>query len=162
MTLRSGSLPGIGTKYELDTDEGDTITIVYMDNGSVQLYTCPKGCCDIGGAAELNATEARRLGNILTGAIMEAEEEGVEVSFSGLENLRISMHSYTLGKSCANKTLRDLAIRKKTGATIIAVSRGTEDTVSPPPDFVFKNGDAVVVIGEREQIERFEQDILGK
>lgn len=162
MTLRSGSLPGIGTRYELDTDEGDTITIIYMDNSSVQLYTCPKGCCDAGGVVALNATEARRLGNVLTGAIMEAEEEGVEVSFSGLENLRISMHSYTLGRSCADRSLRDLAIRKKTGATVVAVSRGTEDTVSPPPDFVFKNGDAVVVIGEREQIERFEREILGK
>lgn len=154
------SLPGIGTKYELETDDGDIISVVYMQNGKVQMYTCSgtrTGCS----SAELTAMEARRLGNVLTGAIIEAEQEGVEIAFSALADLRISVHTYIIGKPLSGKSIGEMDIRSKTGVTVLAVSREGENTVNPRPSFVFEAGDAVVVIGEADQIKRFEKDILG-
>ncbi|MBT8508856.1 potassium transporter TrkA [Methanomicrobiaceae archaeon CYW5] len=154
------SLPGIGTKYELETDDGDIISVVYMQNGKVQMYTCSgarTGCS----SAELTAMEARRLGNVLTGAIIEAEQEGVEIAFSALADLRISVHTYIIGKSLSGKSIGEMDIRSKTGVTVLAVSREGENTVNPRPSFIFEAGDAVVVIGEADQIKRFEKDILG-
>jgi TrkA domain protein len=104
--------------------------------------------------------EAMRLGNILTGAIIEADQESVEISFSALSDLRISVHTYIIGKRMAGKNIEDLQIRAKTGATIIAVSRRERNIINPPPNFIFEAGDAVVVIGEADQLKKFEREIM--
>ncbi|HDQ07440.1 MAG TPA: potassium transporter TrkA [Methanoculleus sp.] len=160
MDFHQLSLPGIGTKYELETDEKDIISVVYMENGNVQIYTRSRAGDDYC-SAELNAMEARRLGNVLTGAIIEAEQEGVEISFSALCDLRISVHTYIIRKNLSGKSIGEMNIRSRTGATVIAVSRGGKNTVNPRPSYVFEAGDTVVVIGEADQIKLFEKEILG-
>lgn len=152
-------LPGIGTKYELETDSGDIISVIFMANGRVQLYTQPARCPDCY-AADLNPMETRRLGNVLTGAIMEAEEEGVEIAFSALADLRIVVHTYIISAKLAGKAICDLDIRSRTGVTVLAVSREGKNTVNPRPDFRFVTGDAVVVIGESDQIRAFEKEFM--
>ena len=106
------------------------------------------------------ATEARRLGAIMTGAIMESDQESVEIAFSALSDLRISIHTYVIGKSMAGRGIEDLQIRAKTGVTIIAVSRGDKNIVNPSPDFKFMKGDAVVAIGETDQLRNFEREYM--
>ena len=71
------------------------------------------------------------------------------------------MHTYIIGKPLSGKSIGEMDIRSKTGVTVLAVSREGENTVNPRPSFVFEAGDAVVVIGEADQIKRFEKDILG-
>ena len=91
---------------------------------------------------------------------MEAEEEGVEIAFSALADLRIAVHTYIIGAKLAGKAIGDLDIRSRTGVTILAVSREGKNTVNPRPDFRFVAGDAVVVIGESDQIRAFEQEFM--
>lgn len=160
MALRSINLPGIGTKYELETDKGDIVAVFFLKTGNIQMYTLEHDTqtpC----VAELTDAEARRLGTILTGAIMEADRESVEIAFSALSDLRISVHTYVIHRQMAGKSLEDLRIRAKTGVTIIAVSRGDTNVINPPPGFVFQEGDAVVAIGESDQLKNFERDIMG-
>ncbi len=100
MALRSLNLPGIGTKYELETEKKDIIAIFFLKSGNIQMYTLPHDSstpC----VAELTPPEARRIGAILSGAIMEADKESVEIAFSALSDLRISVHTYIIGKHCA-------------------------------------------------------------
>ncbi len=87
MSLRSLNLPGVGTKYEFQTDKGDTVAIFFTKTGIIQMYTLQKGC-HTPSAAEMTPVEARRLGNILTGAIIEADQESVEIAFSALADLQ--------------------------------------------------------------------------
>ncbi|MGC9436201.1 MAG: cation:proton antiporter regulatory subunit [Methanomicrobiales archaeon] len=161
MPLQTLDLPGIGTRYELDSDKGDTVSAIYMKSGAVQLYVLPRGAeepC----MAELNRTEARRLGAVLTGALMESEPEGVEIAFSALADLRISVHTYPVPRRLVGACIGDLRIRTRTGATIIAISRqkGEDVTINPPPDYVFSRGDALVAIGEHDQLKRFEKEFI--
>ncbi len=142
MALRSLNLPGVGTKYEFETDKGDTVAIFFTKTGTIQMYTLQKGC-HTPSAAEMTPVEARRLGNILTGAIIEADQESVEVAFSALADLRVTLHSYIIPKAIAGKAIEDLRIRAKTGTTVIAVSRNDKNIINPPPSFVFETGDAV-------------------
>jgi TrkA domain protein len=116
---------------------------------------CPAPC-----VTELTEAEARRLGSVLSGAVMESEKEGVEIAFSALSYLRISIHTYTIGKQFAGKSIGDLQIRTRTGVTIVAVSRGEKNIINPPPSLVFEEGDSVVAIGESDQLKRFEEQIL--
>jgi len=159
MSLRSLNLPGVGTKYEFETDKGDTVAIFFTKTGTIQMYTLQKGC-RTPSAAEMTPVEARRLGNILTGAIIEADQESVEVAFSALADLRVTLHSFLIPKTIAGRTIEDLQIRAKTGATVIAVCRHDRNIVNPPPTFVFESGDAALVIGESDQIRMFEREIM--
>jgi TrkA domain protein len=129
-----------------------------MDS-SIQLYVLEKES-ETPAVAELNAWETRRLGSILTGAIIEAEKEAVEVAFSALSDLRISIHTYIISKNLAGKSIRELAIRRRTGVTIIAVSRKSKNIINPSPSFSFEKGDVLVAIGERDQLKTFESEIL--
>lgn len=159
MALRSLNLPGVGTKYEFETEKGDTVAIFFTKTGQIQMYTLQKGC-RTPSAAEMTPVEARRLGNILTGAIIEADQESVEIAFSALADLRITIHSYYIPKSAIGRTIEDLQIRAKTGATIIAVCRNDRNIINPPPAFSFEEGDAVLIIGESDQIKKFEREIM--
>jgi len=54
----------------------------------------------------------------------------------------------------AHKTLADLAVRRKTGASVIAILRG--ETIIPTPDPYkerIQPGDQLVAVGTRSQIE---------
>lgn len=159
MTLRSLNLPGVGTKYEIETDKGDTVAIFFTKTGAIQMYTLQKGC-QTSSAAEMTPVEARRLGNILTGAIIEADQESVEIAFSALLDLRITIHTFYVPVKVAGKTIEDLRVRAKTGATIIAVCRHDKNIINPAPSFVFESGDAVLVIGETDQIKTFEREFM--
>jgi len=57
------------------------------------------------------------------------------------------------------RTIEDLQIRAKTGATVIAVCRHDRNIINPPPSFIFETGDAALVIGETDQIKKFEREI---
>ncbi|ADC64876.1 TrkA-C domain protein [Ferroglobus placidus DSM 10642] len=151
-------LSGIGTKYELETESGNKIAILFLESGRVQIYILEKGCakpCVI----ELSQTEAIKLGNILSGAILQTEREGFEIS--AMADVRLNIHKYVATKKVSGKSIKDLAIRKKTGVTVIAVSRDKKTIVNPSPDFVIKEGDVLLVIGESEQVKKFEKEILG-
>ncbi|HIP62600.1 MAG TPA: potassium transporter TrkA [Archaeoglobus profundus] len=151
-------LPGVGTKYEICTSEGK-IAIIFLESGDIQLYILEKGC-DKPCMINLTPEEARRLGSILIGAIFESKEEAVEVVFSTLSDLRIAVHTYRIPKYLHGKTIEELKIRRVTGATIIAISKKDRNIINPPPSTKFEEGDIIVVIGEHDQIRRFEELIL--
>jgi len=60
--------------------------------------------------------------------------------------------------TCVGRTIGELQIRKRTGATIIAViDKNQKQTVNPGPDYVLKAETILVVMGERQQIKAFKQ-----
>ncbi len=158
--VRFIDLEGVGTKYELETQSGDRIAVIFLLNRTIQIYIQERSCekpCSI----ELTENEARRLSTILGGVPIEKEKESVEIDFMGVPDLTLAMHTYTITKKLHGKTIEELAIRKRTGANIVAVSRGGKTIISPPPHLIFEEDDVIVVIGDKEQIERFEREILG-
>lgn len=52
------------------------------------------------------------------------------------------------------KTLKELGIRKQTGATVISVVRGNDHYPNPPVDFKFEEGDMIVLMGIHAQVEK--------
>lgn len=56
------------------------------------------------------------------------------------------------GSHMAEKTITELQVREKTGATIIAVRRGPKVHANPEPTFKFREGDIVLVTGDREKM----------
>jgi CPA2 family monovalent cation:H+ antiporter-2 len=54
----------------------------------------------------------------------------------------------------SGRTLRDLRLRKETGATVIAIVRGGQPLTNPEPDFVIEAGDILVLVGAHVQLDR--------
>jgi len=52
------------------------------------------------------------------------------------------------------KTLRNLELRKKTGATVIAVVRGEESFASPGAEFMIEAGDTLVLVANHRDMDR--------
>ena len=54
----------------------------------------------------------------------------------------------------AGSSIGELAIRSKSGATVIALQRGEEVFTNPAPDFVLQLGDRVLLIGSEHEVGR--------
>ena len=61
-------------------------------------------------------------------------------------------HQLADDEPAVDKTLRDLDLRAQTGATLLAVRRGTALTAVPAADFHLKAGDVLVLAGSGPQI----------
>jgi TrkA domain protein len=158
MSYNTTQLPGIGTKYEIDTEAGDRVAIVTTQTGRQQLYLLPQKCAEPL-SIELTPAESLRIGSILTGAFMLPDDEGVEIAFSTLHDLRITIRKYRPSEMMIGRSLKDLEVRKKTGASILAVSREGQNIINPPADLVFERNDLVIAFGEHDHLAAFEEQM---
>ncbi|MCI0716581.1 MAG: cation:proton antiporter [Chlorobi bacterium] len=68
----------------------------------------------------------------------------------------ISIDSFTISRKCSaeSKSIAELDIRAKTGATIISVVRDKEHFSNPAADLKLKEGDVIILMGTHEQVEQ--------
>ncbi|MCL5045943.1 MAG: TrkA family potassium uptake protein [Actinobacteria bacterium] len=62
----------------------------------------------------------------------------------------------TASKFFAGKTLKQLDLRNRYGANVMAIKKGETITVAPKADDVINEGDVLVVIGDTESLSRLE------
>lgn len=67
----------------------------------------------------------------------------------------------TGAEGLAGRHPAELAIRERTGVSVVAVERGEEMLVEMGPDFRFQTGDAVFVCGPPEATRRFREEFGG-
>lgn len=61
------------------------------------------------------------------------------------------------GSPLTGRSIRDLRIRQRTGASVVAIGRGDTILTNPSPDTVFQPGDTVVVVGTSQQVRAFRE-----
>ena len=88
-------------------------------------------------------------GEAVSGAVLDALEAGTT------DVLRVARDS-----SVAGKSLRELDIRRRTGATVLAVVRGETPQPNPGAETVVEAGDDLVLVGSHAEIDRA-FDLLG-
>lgn len=71
-----------------------------------------------------------------------------------LPEVEIDGYRVPEGSQLAGQSIGELQIRKKTGATVIAVRRGPEVFTSPEPGFRFRQGDIILFTGETRGMEK--------
>jgi CPA2 family monovalent cation:H+ antiporter-2 len=86
---------------------------------------------------------AERIGQGVSQAVLDALEAGTTDLFR-----------VTADSGLAGRTLSELDLRAAGGATVIAVVRGEQSFVNPPPDLRLEAGDYFVLVGSHDQIER--------
>ncbi|MCC7509556.1 MAG: cation:proton antiporter [Planctomycetes bacterium] len=73
-------------------------------------------------------------------------------AFSMLKDLKIETFLVEPQSNAAGKSLRELNLRKITGATVIAASRGSQVMDNPAPTMPLQPGDVVYLLGNLEQV----------
>jgi CPA2 family monovalent cation:H+ antiporter-2 len=77
-----------------------------------------------------------------------------EAVLGALEAGTTDVFRVAAGGAAAGRTLRDLDLRRHTGATVLAVVRGETPTPNPTPDTVLEAGDDLVLVGSHAEIDR--------
>ncbi|GGA33064.1 TrkA C-terminal domain-containing protein [Paenibacillus physcomitrellae] len=83
--------------------------------------------------------------------IMEASDRLQNLKPYQPVEIKIQEHSHVVGKTIGN-----LQFWQNTGATIIALRRGTEITISPGPHVVLRENDIIIAVGDDKMNERTE------
>ena len=85
-----------------------------------------------------------------------AEVEAILPGFTGLTPIKLSEQCPAVGKSLA-----ELDLRAKTGASVLAITRGDTGTANPSPREPLRGGDVLAVAGSAEAIASAREMLLG-
>jgi TrkA domain protein len=158
-TIRESDLPGIGRKFQIETQSGDRLIVVVHDDGRRELYHFdPNDPDELLSLVTLNDTEARQVAGIIGGLNYTPKAlESMSVTFEGLV---IDWHKLELGSAAIGQTIGQLQVRQTTGATIMAIiEKDGRKYINPGPDQTLTEGVTLVVAGEREQVQAFKRHI---
>lgn len=83
-------------------------------------------------------------------------EEKLEDKIQRALHDEIHIDSFKISSKCTaeHKSIGELDLRAKSGATILSIVRETEQISNPQADFILKEGDVVVIMGTPEQAEK--------
>jgi CPA2 family monovalent cation:H+ antiporter-2 len=84
------------------------------------------------------------------GAAREVSDEVLAALARGTEDI----FRVEAGMPCDGRTIREVDVRKRAGATVIAVVRGGEPLTNPDPDLRLAAGDSLVLVGSHAELER--------
>ncbi|WP_426573465.1 cation:proton antiporter regulatory subunit [Aquihabitans sp. McL0605] len=144
-------LPGIGHRLDLTDDDGDPVTVVRRRDGTVEIHHRP------GAITVLAPTDARALGALASGHF-SMPPELIERTADVQGGIAFDWATIPHGAWVVGLTIDQVAVRKRTGTTIVAVLRGSVPIVDPGPGQVLEAGDDLVIVGrpgERAAFERF-------
>lgn len=151
MTTRRTELPGVGTKHTLELSTEDQLVIVEHRVGQWELARV-----DTDGQSttllRLSLDEGSELGRILSRGEVEREDSRRQI---GLEEFALEWVTLEARSVLVGTTLLEAGIRERTGVSVIALIRGERSAPSPSPETRFEAGDTLILIGQREDLERF-------
>ncbi|MGI5122291.1 cation:proton antiporter regulatory subunit [Marinactinospora thermotolerans] len=138
-------LPGVGIRYEFVTAEGERVGVVaHRDGGAELVVYAPSDPDEPRSLVRLDREECEAVAEIL-GASRVAER------FADLAReipgLRTGQTVVSAASPFAGRPLGQTRARTLTGASVVAIVRGTQVIASPGPEQVLRAGDRLVVIG---------------
>ena len=147
-------LPGVGTRLEFMTHEGNRVGVIHHRSGRRELFLCTVDDPDAAALTlELDDDESRALAEAL-GASPVAES--MSHLQQQIEGLAIDWLTVNEDSPYEDASIGDTRARTRTGVSIVAVIRGTTTFPAPGPEFTLEAGDVVVVVGTSEGIGRLQ------
>lgn len=154
MHFRETDLPGVGKRYTLELEDGGELTLIIHNTGRREIYIIEDEEEEPTCVISLTEDEAKELGFLLAGTTYQpVAPEKMELIMKEMvmEWVKVGGESNLI-----NKTIAEAQIRKKTGASIVAIIRDGDMLVNPDPnDTRIVSGDILVVAGTRKQIKNF-------
>lgn len=144
--VKQTRLPGTGVRHDFQTKEGTRLGVLLHHSGRRDLLVYraddPDACAATVG---LDGEDAATLVELLGGSrVSEAVGAALRQRIKGLAIDWIEVGDRS---ECAGTSLREAALRTRTGASVVAVIRDETTVPSPAPDFPLQSGDTVVAVG---------------
>jgi TrkA domain protein len=148
-------LPGIGKRFAITTASGETVTVISHLTGRRDIYHS---------ASEdkepylltLTDEEARQLSAILGDTFFRPTP--MDMLRSALASKAyIDMARLPAGSPAVGASLKQLDVRRQTGATVLAIQRGDEMMANPPATTLLEGDDVLIVLGMPEDMKKLER-----
>jgi TrkA domain protein len=158
--LRETRLPGVGTKFTFQLDDGGRLAVIQHNDGKRELYFFRHAADEEPQAViRLDDDEARQLGAVLGGAYERPKiVEDLEMA---LGELMIEWEPVPDTSPWIGKTLAESGFRANTGITVIAILREPEPVTGAQPHDVIQQGDTLVTVGKAGQYSKFRRLLAG-
>ena len=149
--IRETLLPGVGVRHEFTTGSGERLAVLTHRSGRRELAVYdrddPDACTTV---LHLSPDDTRTLGEVLGGSqVSEAVAAVQQVRGLAIDWLTVSPRSSLIGT-----TIAEGQFRTRTGASIVAITRGEETIAAPAPEQAFAADDGVVAVGTPDGLAR--------
>ncbi|MCS7049659.1 MAG: cation:proton antiporter, partial [Verrucomicrobiae bacterium] len=101
---------------------------------------------------QLHARAQVALRETLTASAEPAEEDDAARVQRLFRDARLATVIITQSSPAANKLIRELELRSRTGATVVAIERGETSVINPGPDEELHPEDRLLLLGSPEQL----------
>lgn len=145
-------LPGVGIRYEFQTEGGNVVGVVTHRSGRRELYVAtPEDKDEFRLALGLGPEDARTLAELL--GVSRVAEHLAELQ-QRIEGLAIDWLPVREDSPYAGRTIGDARVRTRSGVSVVALVREDQAIPAPGPDQVMQAGDFLVVVGTGRGIEQ--------
>lgn len=149
MVIHEAEVPGVGKRYEVETDDGARLIVIVHHGGNREIFRRTDPDADAEKLFDLSSKQARDVATVLTGANfqpLDLAEADLPLGEAIMDWIDVPPDS-----PIAGQTLQDAEVAKRTGATVAAIQRDDETLASPDADATIESGDILVVIGDRSE-----------
>lgn len=146
--VRETTLPGIGKKYEIDLNERRSLAVLIRSDGHRELFSRADPDDDFERVLELTDAQARTVGLFLVGAYYQPISADVPEETEAGEH--IEWYSVTEASPIAGRTVEDVDMEGRSGATILGIERDEEVLSTVSDDVVFEPGNRLIVVGSED------------
>lgn len=145
-------LPGVGRKFQVETTSGDRLVIVIHDNGTRELYHFDRRNMDRPSSVlVLTDGEARQIAGIVGG--LTYVPRSLPMAEVVLEDLVLEWFRIEPRAACIGRTIRELQIRTRTGASVVSIIEPDQTKrTNPEADTILNEGATLIVAGDRGTI----------
>ncbi len=155
--VRESDLIGIGKKYQIESEAGDNVVLVIHDDGKRELYRYDEEENESRCVMTLSDEESRQIAGIIGG--LSYKPKALETIEVALDDLRIEWYKVVGTAASINKSIGELEVRQRTGASIIAAIREDDTVINPGPDYIILPHTTLVVAGKRSHIKLLKEVI---
>lgn len=156
-TISEAFLPGIGRKFQVETTSGDRLVIVIHDDGTRELYHFTRRNMERPASVlRLSDGEARQIAGIIGG--LTYVPRGLPTAEMVIDELVLEWFTIEPGAACIGRTIRDLQVRTRTGASIVSIIEPDHaKRINPEADTVLNEGATLILAGDRRTIAALKQ-----
>ncbi len=153
--IEETALPGVGVRYEFNTEDGRRVGVVHHRIGRRELFVCRSDDPDMVVVnVKLSDGDSHALVEALGGSTVI---ENLTHLQQQVEGLAIDWLPVEERSPYADATIGDARIRTRTGVSVVAVIRREEAIPAPGPDFQLEPGDTLVVVGTPEGVQEVQE-----